>query len=196
MGFLVPFLVGGGARSQVTLFTYDLVLVCGTLYLARRRAWPALDLVSYVLTLVTLYGWATRDYDRREYWITELFLTRSWCCFCACGARTAGRGPDGLARVSAAGDLPGHLPHRFARDSAAASRRALRVSDRVQRRRHDCRWPPPPAVAAVAGLAGRRRAVPRHRVGPRRARLAAGRLDHDRRDLRRASHLADPGARR
>ena len=75
VGFLVPFLVGGGARSQVTLFTYDVILVCGTLYLARRRAWPALVLVSYALTLVTLYGWATRDYDRREYWITELFLT-------------------------------------------------------------------------------------------------------------------------
>jgi uncharacterized membrane protein len=75
VGFLVPFLVGGQPGSQVTLFTYDLILACGTLYLARRREWPALNLVSYLLTVFTMLAWAERSYDRREYWITQIFLT-------------------------------------------------------------------------------------------------------------------------
>jgi uncharacterized membrane protein len=75
VGFLVPFLVGGETGSQVTLFTYDLILAGGTLYLARRREWPTLNLVSYLLTAFTLLAWAEKGFDPRQYWITELFLT-------------------------------------------------------------------------------------------------------------------------
>ena len=39
-GFLTPFLVGGTTDAQTTLFSYVILLVLGTLYLAGRRAWP------------------------------------------------------------------------------------------------------------------------------------------------------------
>jgi uncharacterized membrane protein len=78
-GFLTPFLVGGDADAQVTLFTYDALLVAGTMLLARRRDWPTLNVLSYVLTVLTITAWASEYYSRLVYLRTELFLT----LFCA-----------------------------------------------------------------------------------------------------------------
>lgn len=78
-GFLAPFLVGGGTDAQAVLFSYDAILVAGTMYLARRRQWPLLNLVSYVLTVLTVAAWAVEYYTRAKYLRTELFLT----LFCA-----------------------------------------------------------------------------------------------------------------
>lgn len=75
VGFSTPFLVGDDDSAHVTLFTYDAILVTGTLYLARRRAWPALNLVSYLLTVLTLVVWADRAYRPALYFSVELFLT-------------------------------------------------------------------------------------------------------------------------
>jgi uncharacterized membrane protein len=75
IGFLTPFLIGGERAAQTTLFTYDLVLVAGTWLLARRRDWPALNIVSFMLTAMTISTWAERFYRRTEYLTTELFLT-------------------------------------------------------------------------------------------------------------------------
>lgn len=74
-GFLTPFLVGGQPVSPNTLFTYDLILIAGTLLLARRRDWPALNIVSYMATAMTVSAWAERAYRRSDYLVTELFLT-------------------------------------------------------------------------------------------------------------------------
>jgi uncharacterized membrane protein len=78
-GFLTPFLVGGTTDAQVTLFSYVVLLVLGTLYLARRRAWPWLNVFSYMLTIVTVAAWADAYYARSKYLRTELFLS----IFCA-----------------------------------------------------------------------------------------------------------------
>jgi len=75
VGFGTPFLIGGDGDAQISLFTYDAILVAGTLYLARRRSWPALDLVSYVLTLLTIGSWAEVYYTPDAYLVTQLFLT-------------------------------------------------------------------------------------------------------------------------
>ena len=48
-GFATPFLVGGGGDAQLTLFTYDALLVVGTLYLANRQGWPSLNALSFLL---------------------------------------------------------------------------------------------------------------------------------------------------
>jgi uncharacterized membrane protein len=74
-GFLTPFLVGGTTDAQITLFAYVALLVLGTLYLARRRAWPLLNVLSYVLTIVTIAAWADAYYSRAKYLRTEIFLT-------------------------------------------------------------------------------------------------------------------------
>lgn len=78
-GFLTPFLVGGDRDAQVTLFAYDALLVTGTLLLARRRQWLALNALSYVLTFATVAAWASEYYTDAKWWPTLLFLS----IFCA-----------------------------------------------------------------------------------------------------------------
>jgi hypothetical protein len=75
VGFATPFLIGGEGDAEISLFTYDAILVAGTLFLARRRSWPALDLISYVLTVLTIATWAEVYYHPSAYLVTELFLT-------------------------------------------------------------------------------------------------------------------------
>ncbi len=45
------------------------------MYLARRGGWPALNLASYLLTILTVAAWALRFYLPSKYLVTELFLT-------------------------------------------------------------------------------------------------------------------------
>ena len=78
-GFLTPFMIGGQTDAQTALFGYDAILVAGTAYLSRRRDWPALNLISYGLTLVTIVGWFNQFYTPAAYLRTVLFLT----LFCA-----------------------------------------------------------------------------------------------------------------
>lgn len=74
-GFLTPFLVSGRSDSSLTLFSYDALLVLGTLVLALRHAWMALNAVSYLLTFATLTIWSIEDYTSAQWLRTLLFLT-------------------------------------------------------------------------------------------------------------------------
>ena len=74
-GFLTPFLVGRNEDAQVVLLTYDAILVAGTMLLAQRRNWPAINLASYLLTFLTFGAWAARYYTPEKYVTTEVFLT-------------------------------------------------------------------------------------------------------------------------
>ena len=74
-GFGTPFLLASGSDAQIALFGYDAILVAGTMYLAHRRNWPLLNVVSYLFTMLTIAGWADRFYTREKYLRTELFLT-------------------------------------------------------------------------------------------------------------------------
>lgn len=78
-GFLTPFIVGGDRDAQAVLFTYDAVLVAGTMYLARRGGWPQLNLASFLLTGLTVIAWFVRHYTSSKYLATELFFA----LFCA-----------------------------------------------------------------------------------------------------------------
>ena len=74
-GFVTPFLVGSGRDAQLTLFTYDALLVVGTLYLANRQNWPVLNVLSFVFTTFTIVSWAAVFYTPAKWVRTELFLT-------------------------------------------------------------------------------------------------------------------------
>ena len=74
-GFLTPFLVGGSENAQLTLFTYDALLVMGTLWLTLRHQWPGLNALSYVFTVITIAGWAGTYYSSDQWLRTLLFLT-------------------------------------------------------------------------------------------------------------------------
>jgi uncharacterized membrane protein len=78
-GFGTPFLLPGTTDAQVALFGYDAILIAGTMALSHRRNWPALNIVSYVFTLVTVAFWADAFYTAQKYLRTELFIT----LFCA-----------------------------------------------------------------------------------------------------------------
>jgi uncharacterized membrane protein len=74
-GFATPFLVGGDRDEHVTLFTYVALIVAATTYLAHRRAWPWLNVVSMVLTGATVLAWAAAYYTADKYLRIELFAT-------------------------------------------------------------------------------------------------------------------------
>jgi len=78
-GFVTPFLLPGRTDAQVALFGYETILIAGTMYLAARRSWAWLNVVSYILTVFTVGAWAVRFYAHDKYLVTELFLT----AFCA-----------------------------------------------------------------------------------------------------------------
>jgi uncharacterized membrane protein len=78
-GFATPFLLPASSDAQAALFTYDAILIAGTMLLARRRDWPTLNVVSYAFTVMTTVAWATRFYTSDKYLTTEVFLT----IFCA-----------------------------------------------------------------------------------------------------------------
>jgi hypothetical protein len=74
-GFLTPFLMPAVTDTQIALFGYETVLIAGTMALAHRRTWPALNIVSYVFTVVTVSSWAADFYLPSKYLPTEWFLT-------------------------------------------------------------------------------------------------------------------------
>jgi hypothetical protein len=78
-GFATPFLLPASTNAQSALFTYDAILIAGAMLLARRRDWPALNIVSYAWTVMTVLGWAIQFYTSANYLTTQLFLT----LFCA-----------------------------------------------------------------------------------------------------------------
>jgi uncharacterized membrane protein len=80
-GFLTPALVGGDENAQLTLFSYDAVLVVGTLLLSLRHHWLALNALSYFGTLITVSAWAARYYTDDQWLRTLLFLTLFCVCF-------------------------------------------------------------------------------------------------------------------
>ena len=82
-GFAAPFLVSTGADAQIALFTYDGILIAATMYLARRRAWPSLNLASFVFTLLTVTAWMLDRYTPSRYLVTEGFLTAYCAMFVA-----------------------------------------------------------------------------------------------------------------
>ena len=99
-GFATPFLLPGNTDAQLALFTYNAILIAGTVYLAGRRNWPFLHLVSYVSTLITVAAWADRFYEPSKYLRTELFLTLFCAMFVAIAVRCR-RDGEPLAQAAA-----------------------------------------------------------------------------------------------
>jgi uncharacterized membrane protein len=100
-GFATPFLLSAAADAQLALFGYETVLIAGPMYLAHRRAWPALNVVSYGLAVLTIYWWAVRFYTSSKYLPTELFLTM-FCAMYLYVLHESRRSKQPLAEVSRA----------------------------------------------------------------------------------------------
>ncbi len=74
-GFSTPFLVGGDADSHLSLFGYTALLIGAVVYLAHRRDWPAVNLMSFLLTGLTVPIWHARLVRPSAYLTTEFFVT-------------------------------------------------------------------------------------------------------------------------
>ena len=110
-GFATPFLVGARGDQQITLFSYIALLIGATMYLAHRRRWRWLNVVSLALTIVTVAAWGDSYYTDAKYLRTELFLTlycamfvdvlrRSWSGLAADSATSASAGRKGAPFVA------------------------------------------------------------------------------------------------
>jgi uncharacterized membrane protein len=101
-GFATPFLLPSTVDAHVALFTYEAILIAGTMFLARRREWPALNIVSYAFTVLTTAAWAASFYDPAKYLSTELFIT----LYCAMFLFILRQGRHPLNQIGAsAGDI-------------------------------------------------------------------------------------------
>ncbi len=72
-----PLLVSTGGNHEVTLFTYLLILDLAVLVLAALRPWSRLLFVSFVGTVIFVFGWWTGFYSYWQAPRTAFFL----CCF-------------------------------------------------------------------------------------------------------------------
>jgi uncharacterized membrane protein len=104
-GYATPLLVGGSRDAQLTLFSYIAVLIAGTMYLARRRQWPRLNLVAYGMTVLLVALWADRHYTPAKYLRTELFLTVYCGLFLAILRAVVGSGSRWTAAALASAPL-------------------------------------------------------------------------------------------
>jgi uncharacterized membrane protein len=89
-GFATPFLLPSRTDAQIALFTYEGILIAGTMYLAHRRTWPVLNAVSYGLTCLTVLSWAVTHYAPDKYLPTELYLTLYCAMFLYIARETRG----------------------------------------------------------------------------------------------------------
>lgn len=97
-GLLTPALVGSTEASQLTLFTYDALLVMGTVLLSLRHQWLALNALTYLGTIIIVAAWIDSYYTSREWLRTLLFLTLFCVCFLSILRATRGsRGPVAFA---------------------------------------------------------------------------------------------------
>jgi uncharacterized membrane protein len=98
-GFATPFLLPMGTDAQAALFTYDAILIAGTMLLAARRNWPSLNIVSYLFTALTFLSWAAVFYAPSKYLTTQLFLTL-FCAMFLYALYTAYRSPHPQAALA------------------------------------------------------------------------------------------------
>lgn len=64
-GFAVPFMVSTGQGNYVALFTYILILNIGILALAYHKKWGAINILSYLFTVILYGAWLSKDLDEK-----------------------------------------------------------------------------------------------------------------------------------
>lgn len=72
--FLAPWLTADGDGNHIVLFSYYAVVNAGVLAIAWYKAWPGLNLVSFLLSLLAGVAWAVTAYQPAYFASTELFL--------------------------------------------------------------------------------------------------------------------------
>src|SRR6202050_3621704 len=76
-GLSTPLLVSTGGNHQITLFSYLFILDLAVLVLVALRPWSRLLFVSFVGTVLFIFGWGSAFYSQDQALRTALFV----CCF-------------------------------------------------------------------------------------------------------------------
>lgn len=79
-GFVTPFITSNGEGNAVALFSYMLILNTGMILLAWFRKWPLINILSYIITVLTFVGWniwsmANENPTEKVYSISAGFAT-------------------------------------------------------------------------------------------------------------------------
>jgi uncharacterized membrane protein len=74
-GFLTPLLITTGQDNEVALFTYVALLDAGVLGVAYFKRWRALDVLSFVGTVLMTLGWAANFYEDSKLTTTLGFVS-------------------------------------------------------------------------------------------------------------------------
>ncbi|HEU4596662.1 MAG TPA: DUF2339 domain-containing protein [Pyrinomonadaceae bacterium] len=74
-GFLTPLLLSTGRDNQVGLFTYVALLDAGVLAVAYFKRWRSLNYLSFLATVLMMFGWMAEHYAKEKLWTTVFFLS-------------------------------------------------------------------------------------------------------------------------
>jgi uncharacterized membrane protein len=110
-GFLTPMLLSTGSDRPIGLFTYVLLLDVGMLYIAFRREWPLLAVLSLCGTFLYQAGWILTRMDAERAWLGIGILTVFAAVFGVSGNRVGER-RDPVWLITQAGGVL--LPFGFA----------------------------------------------------------------------------------
>jgi len=80
-GFLTPFLLSEGVDSQVSLFTYILILNLGFLFLSYFKKWRLVYALNFIATFVIFFSWLNEYYAESKLPLTLAFLSLFFLIF-------------------------------------------------------------------------------------------------------------------
>lgn len=84
-GFLTPVMLSTGTADHWTLFSYILILDLGVLGVAAFRKWHALQVLSFLFTILVWLGWFAAHYDASKLIDTTILMTSFFLLFALLG---------------------------------------------------------------------------------------------------------------
>lgn len=78
----VPFLLSDTKGDVGILFSYMAIINCGILFIAFKKYWKPLNVVSFAITWLVFFSWYVLNYQSDEdFWVAAIFLTLFFVIF-------------------------------------------------------------------------------------------------------------------
>ena len=80
--YSVPFLLSDTKGDVSILFSYMAIINCGILFIAFKKYWKPLNVVSFAITWLVFFSWYVSDYQSDvDFWVAAIFLTLFFVIF-------------------------------------------------------------------------------------------------------------------
>jgi len=80
--YSVPFLLSDTKGDPSILFSYMAIINCGILFIAFKKYWKPLNIVSFAITWLVFFSWYAINYKSPEdFWVAAIFLTLFFVIF-------------------------------------------------------------------------------------------------------------------